>query len=101
MKVKVRDVTYESVKEAAAALGVTVAGVYTALDRGRIDKLGLGKTMPKRMVIGNVTFKSASEAARALGFSRSYFKDSHEGGRSKAKLDAAIARFIRNREKSE
>ena len=100
MKVKVRGVTYESVKEAAKALGVTVAGVYTALDRGRIDKLGLGKTIPKKMVIGNVTFKSASEAARALGFSRSYFKDDHQGKNSKARLDAAIARFIRNQEQS-
>ena len=100
MKVKVRGVTYESVKEAADALGVTIAGVYTALDRGRIDKLGLGKTIPKKMVIGNVTFKSASEAGRALGFSRSYFRDAKLGGRAKARLDEATARFIRNQEKT-
>lgn len=101
MRVEVRGVTYESVREAAAALGVTIAGVYTALDRGRIDKLGLGKTRPKKMVIGGITFRSASDAARALGFGRTYFKDANQGERAKARMNAAIARLIENQEKSD
>jgi hypothetical protein len=101
MRIQIRGVTYESVKEAAAALGVTIAGVYTALDRGRIDKLGLGKTRPKKTVIGGIAFRSASDAARALGFGRSYFKDKHQGKLAKARMGAAVARLIENQEKSD
>lgn len=100
MKVQVRGVVYESVKEAAKALNVSQGGVYGAIERGKTDLLGLGKTMPQKVTIGNVEFRSMSAASVALGFSRRFIRDVRRAGgpKRKAMLDQAIAEFIKNRE---
>jgi len=101
VKVKVRGVVYESVKEAAQALGMSVAGVYGALDRGKADLLGLGKTSPKKTVIAGVEFRSMSAASEALGFDRRFLQDTWRSGSAhkRAVLDAAIARFTEERKR--
>jgi len=72
MLIKVRGITYPSVKVAAEALGLSAHGVYSALQRGDMDKLGLGTTRCKPVTIGTTTFRSMSAASAALGFRRSY-----------------------------
>lgn len=74
MLVDVRGVIYPSTRAAARALGVSVDAVYSALNRGSIDKLGLGMTQRKPVTIEGITFRSMCAASRALGFSRSYFR---------------------------
>lgn len=101
MKAQVRGVVYESVKEAAQAVGLSISGVYGALDRGKIDLLGLGKTSPKKTVIAGVEFRSISAASGALGFNRQFLQDTWRSGSQKkrAVLDAAIARFTEERKR--
>jgi hypothetical protein len=75
MKIKVRGVTYETVKECAAALNVSIHGVYGALERGALDSLGLGKTKPRQITLDGLTFRSISAASVALGFNRRYLRE--------------------------
>lgn len=42
MSIEVRGTVYESAEAAAEALGVKTESVYSALNRGRIEYLGLG-----------------------------------------------------------
>ena len=91
MKIQIRGVLYNSVKEAADALNVSFHSVYSALDRGGIDKLGLGKTRPKPITIEGVTFRSMTQASIALGFSRSYLQWTIKNGGTKAKDRVAFA----------
>lgn len=101
MKVMVRGAVYESVREAAQALGMSEAGVYGAIERGKADLLGLGKTSPKKTVIAGVEFRSLSAASEALGFNRRFLQDTWRGGskQRRALVDAAIAIFTEQRQK--
>ena len=103
MLIKVRGVTYNSVREAADALGVSFHSVYSALDRGGLEKLGLGTTRPKPITIGNTTFRSLTQASLALGLGRSYLEWSMRGGGQKAKdrVAFAIERYKAKEEVSE
>lgn len=91
MKIRVRGVTYDSVKEAAAELGVTIDGVYGALNRGGLETLGLGKTQPKTFTVGGITFRSMTQASLSLGFNRSYLRWALNSGGTKAKDRVAFA----------
>jgi hypothetical protein len=91
MLIKVRGVTYGSVKEAAEALGVNFHSVYSALNRGGLEKLGLGKTKPKPVTIGNTTFRSMTAASVALGLGRSYLEWAMREGGKRAKDRVAFA----------
>ena len=82
--VTIRDVTYDSMSEAADALGVSRSAVSSAARRGTLDSAGLGPRPPgcapaytKTTEIAGVTFPSRTAAAEALGVSRatlsSYF----------------------------
>lgn len=101
MLIKVRGVTYSSVKEAAEALNVSFHSVYSALDRGGLDKLGLGKTKPKPITIGDTTFRSMTQASIALGLGRSYLEWANRDGGSKAKerVTFAVMSYIAKNEK--
>jgi len=72
MQVKVRGWIYPSVRAAAETLGVTINAVYSALNRGNIDKLGLGKARKKPIDLYGVLFPSMTAAALALNFKRTY-----------------------------
>ena len=91
MKIRVRGVTYNSVKEAADALDVSLHSVYSALNRGALEGLGLGNTKPKPLDIGGITFRSMTQASLALGFSRSYLQWTLKSGGTKAKERVAFA----------
>jgi len=72
MQVDVRGEIYPSVKAAAETQGVTINAVYSALNRGNIDKLGLGKARKKPIDVYGVLFPSMTAAALALNFKRGY-----------------------------
>lgn len=79
MSIEIRGVVYPSAKHAAKALGVRPITVYAALNRGRLDTVGIGQgkgskrplsgRKPKPLKIGNVEFESQIEADRQLGYS--------------------------------
>ena len=72
MLIKIRGVTYPSVKAAAASIGVSADSIYSALDRGNMDTVGLGKTKKQPVTLDGFTFPSIRAAGRALGYKRSY-----------------------------
>jgi hypothetical protein len=77
MRVQIRGVIYETVAEAAAALGVATSSVYCAISRGNLERLGLGQDYSKRphkggrnkkpINIGGMTFISRSALAAFIG----------------------------------
>lgn len=72
MLIKIRGVTYPSVKAAAEANDVRIDAIYSALNRGRIDEVGTGKSRRKQITLNGFTFPSISAASVALGFGRTY-----------------------------
>ncbi|CAB5220310.1 hypothetical protein UFOVP233_44 [uncultured Caudovirales phage] len=74
MIVLVRGVTYPSVRACAEALGVTIFAVYSALERGALDTLGLGKTKAQPVEVEGLHFRSLSAASVTLGLNRSYLR---------------------------
>jgi len=96
MLVRVRGTIYPSVQSAADALGMTTDAVYGAITRGKEDILGLGKTKPKKIVIGDTEFKSLRAASTALGLKPKTLGETLiKGGKvRKQRLDDAIARYL-------
>ena len=72
MLIKIRGVTYPSVKAAAEAHDVRIDAIYSALNRGKIDAVGTGKCRKKKITLKGFTFPSISAASVALGFGRTY-----------------------------
>lgn len=112
LRIRVRGKTYPSAAAAARAHGVTVNTVYSALHRGRIDYLGLGKggpdhnrggRKPKSIKIGEVYFQSMSEASRALGHTSTYVWQviNRGGNQAKIKLIARAMKYAADRDKAE
>ena len=101
MRVQVRGVIYESVREASQDLGMAGTSIYGAIYRGKADLVGLGKTSPKKTVIAGVEFRSLSAASKALGFNRRFLQDTLRSGskQRRALVDAAIAIFTEQRQK--
>jgi hypothetical protein len=95
MKIKVRGVTYNSVKEASKALGVTIDGVYSALERGGLESLGLGQTKPKPVTLQGISFRSMTAASIALGLGRSYLREVilYGGPKARERVEFAAMRY--------
>jgi len=95
MLVEVRGTIYESIKHAASSLGVTKDAIYSALNRGSIDKVGLGTTQRKPIVINGVSFRSMSQASIKLGFTRSFIGWAISSGSLSAamRIEEAINRY--------
>ena len=95
MRVSVRGTVYETVKEAADALGVTINGVYSAVQAGKTDLLALGRTQPRPITLAGVHFRSWKEASLALGFGKHYISGAMRTGSAKAqaRLDFAAKRY--------
>lgn len=75
--VTIRGVTYPSLTDAAKALKVTVGAISNALNRGSVETVGLGRHIQTRkqpipITIGNITYPSHIEAAKALNISSRY-----------------------------
>ena len=68
----IRGETFASMSIAARHFGVTLQAVRGAVERGRLDTLGLGAGgfNAKPCKIGGVQYESYGAAARALGVSR-------------------------------
>lgn len=82
MRVKIRGITYETVREAAKAHNVTTSYVYDAIERGREDIIGIGignrepngRFVKNQVTLYGVTFPSMKAASLALGFNRHYVR---------------------------
>jgi len=74
MLIKIRGVTYPSVKAAAKAEGVSKYSIYSALNRGVMDSVGLGHTQSQPIDLGGISFRSMGAASVALGFNRSFVR---------------------------
>ena len=96
MRVRVRDKIYKSVKEVAEVFDMTEEGVYGAISKGKADLIGLGKTKPKKVIIGPVEFRSMRSASEALGLPRKAYADiiSRGGAKRIAMLEVAIAAYL-------
>lgn len=99
MLVKIRDKTYESVKHAASALGVSKFSIYAALNRGTVDRVGLAPTQRKPIVLNGLSFRSLGDASIQLGFNRSFIRWSMMSGSQKSaeRLNRAIAQYKQDR----
>jgi DNA-binding FadR family transcriptional regulator len=103
MIVQVRGVLYPSVAATAEALGVSRDAVYSALNRGNMERLGLGTTQKHEVVVEGITFPSMSFASEALGFSRSYLRTALLSGsdRVKEKVQRAARKYKLNLNKGD
>ena len=95
MITKIRGVTYPSVKAASEALGVTVNAIYSALNRGNINTVGLGKSQPRPVDLDGIAFPSIRSASLALGFGRTYLSKvlSRESAHGLKKVKEAVAAY--------
>ncbi|CAB4156280.1 hypothetical protein UFOVP1064_22 [uncultured Caudovirales phage] len=91
----IRGVTYPSVKAAAEAEGVTVSAIYSALNRGNINTVGLGKSQPQPVEFEGLSFSSIRSASLALGFGRTYLSKvlSRESAHGLKKVADAVAAY--------
>lgn len=108
MRVRIRGVTYESVKEAANAHGVTIDNVYLAIRNGRTDNIGVGRgnhknhkniaaSIPVSLFQGRLKFESISEAARELGYSQAALNriiKGHTGDKSRENLQLRAMHYV-------
>lgn len=103
MPVVIRGTHYPTVTDAALALGVKKATIYSALSRGRIDFVGIGRGQrpkenrisgrAKPCVIGGFAFTSMAAASVALGFRPKYLRDTLRKGKSEARQKIIQAAF--------
>lgn len=104
MRVQVRGVTYDSVEEAAEALGVKPVAVYSAVCRGRLDYLGMGpgrtrkpettaKARGKPVTIGGTTWRSMSALSVWLGREPKYAAQLIRRGNYEILLGRVMARM--------
>lgn len=88
--VVIRGKRYESMKAAAKDLGVTPQAISRAAARGVLEYVGLGKGSrggrPKKPYpVNGIPFRSADEAAEALGYQTSALRKAVEQGGELAK----------------
>lgn len=109
MRVSVRGMVYDSARECADALGVSVATVYCAVSRRTTDTLGMGRgnrtakrggRKPQPVTIGGISFESMASASRALGFGRRYVASvmANGGATARANLLRACMQYRAKRD---
>ena len=83
MRVTIRGVTYETVRAAAKAHGVSISHIYNKVASGTQDNIGVGVgrwRKPRHRFDGNkivlygVEFPSMTAASLALGFKQHYIR---------------------------
>jgi len=74
--VSIRGVVYPSVNCASRALGVSRSAIHDALDRGRVDEVGLKKNICNsiKVTVNGITYKTIGEAARAFDMNYQYVR---------------------------
>jgi len=70
--VTIRGVTYDSMREAADAHGVSVAAVSKAMARGTVDTVGTGSNRSRTVTVKGRTFPSYKALAEHLGINHYY-----------------------------
>jgi hypothetical protein len=73
--VLIRGVRYPSMGAAARALGVTRRAIVHALDEGTPDRVGTGKSQPRKFIYRGVTYRSQAACARAFRIPSNTFND--------------------------
>ena len=105
MRVAIRGVIYDSVHEAAAALGVSESRVREGIARGEPDAIGRGRgrhsahACPKshRVEIGPVRFASKRQAAAELGLPRNLVCRAARCEKARARLHGAAMQYLSRR----
>jgi len=106
MRVTIRGVTYDTVRHAAEALGVSPSHVYNKVASGAQDSIGVGVgrwRKPRHRFDGNkivlygVEFPSMTAASLALGFKRHYVRGAlrRKGEVSMTRIREAVAIYER------
>ena len=106
MRVTIRGVTYETVRAAAVARGVSPSHVYNKIGNGTQDSIGVGMgrwQKPRHRFDGNkivlygVEFPSMTAASLALGFKRHYVQGAlrRKGEVSMTRIREAVAIYER------
>jgi len=95
MIIAIRGVTYPSVRAGSEALGITENAIYSALNRGNMDKVGLGKSQPQPVELDGIAFPSIRAASLALGFGRTYLSKAltRESAHGLKKVADAVAAY--------
>ena len=109
MRVSIRGVTYETVREAAEAHGMSKSYIYKMVLEGRQDSIGIGMgnwRKPRHRFDGNkivlygVEFPSMTAASLALGFKRHYVRGAlrRPSKKSDTRIREAVAIYERKAE---
>lgn len=104
MRVRIRGVTYETVREAAQAHGFSESYIYRLMTEGRQDSIGIGMgnwRKPRdrydgnKIVLHGVEFPSMTAASLALGFREHYIRGAlrRPSKRSETRIREAVARY--------
>lgn len=105
MRVMIRGVTYETVREAAQAHGVSEGYVYQAMSEGRQDSIGIGmgnwrkprdRFSGNKIVLYGVEFASMKAASLALGFNQHYIRSVRRkpNKKSETRIREAVAQYV-------
>lgn len=108
MRVIIRGTIYETVREAADALGVSTSHIYNAVLKGTQDYIGIGMgrwRKPRDSFTGNkivlhgVDFPSMKAASLALGFGQHYVRSVllRQSPRGLRRIQEAVALYEINR----
>lgn len=99
MPVLVNGIRFDSAKDAAAATGVAVATIYSALAHGNTHNVGVGRGRhysPRggrpvvSVSIGPYVFPTSAQASLTLGFKRRYVDRAITGNKKSMKLKVLI-----------
>jgi hypothetical protein len=96
MTIEVRGRTFRSAQACADHFGVRRAVVYNALDKGKLEKLGLGHRHGQRrpFVYKDLSWPSQAAASRALGLNSRYVTKALLGGSGdRALLEGHLAAY--------
>ena len=105
MRVRIRGITYETVRSAAQANGVSESYVYKAMAEGRQDTIGMGmgnwrkprdKFNGNKIVLHGVWFDSMTAASLALGFKGHYIRGAMQrpSKKSMTRIREAVALYV-------
>ena len=106
MRVSIRGVTYDTVRAAAEAHGVSEGYVYQALSEGRQDTIGIGMGNWRKphhrafdgnkIVLHGVEFASLKAASLALGFNEHYIRGAlrRPSKKSATRIREAVAQYV-------
>lgn len=110
MRVRIRGVTYETVREAAQAHAVSESYIYRLMTEGRQDTIGMGmgnwrkprdKFNGNKIVLHGVEFPSMTAASLALGFKGHYIRGALQrpSKKSATRIREAVAQYAYSKTK--